>query len=208
MKRNNYLSEQELEMLLHLPESVNENHPADNYPIELNNAYLLALLNRADNMFIEASFNQHHLRFPLYLSRDTPDVMTPHLGVPEIYEHADSGQRLWRLEQPDDLVLQNSEGDPLPFEIINISTSGLLIRDHSMTLNLGEHFDGVLSGFGIAIPLTGIIVRSKKQKNKSQEWAIHLTLDASAHELLQEYIYQQHQDMYPLPDNIPDAESP
>ena len=77
-----------------------------------------------------------------------------------------------------------------------------------LTLNLGERFDGILSGFGIYIPLTGVIVRSKKRKNKSQEWAIRLTLDSNVHEKLQEYIYQQHQDKYPSPDITADVESP
>ena len=51
--------------------------------------------------------------------------------------------------------------------------------------------------FRIYIPLTGVIVRSKKRKNKSLEWAIRLTLDSNVHEKLQEYIYQQHQVKYP-----------
>ena len=137
-----------------------------------------------------------------------PDVITPRLGIPEIYEHATAGQRLWRLDNPTDLELLNSNGETLPFEIINISVSGLLIRDHMLTLNLGERFDGILSGFGISIPLTGVIIRSKKRKNKSQEWAIQLTLDSTVHEKLQEYIYQQHQDKYPTTDITSDVESP
>lgn len=169
---------------------------------------LIALLNKANSLFIEANFEQHNLRFPLYLAHDMPDVITPRLGIPEIYEHATAGQRLWRLDNPADLELLNNNGEKLPFEIINISVSGLLIRDHMLTLNLGERFNGILSGFGIAIPLTGVIVRSKKRKNKSQEWAIRLTLDSNVHEKLQEYIYRQHQDKYPTTDITADVESP
>jgi hypothetical protein len=182
--------------------------PDDDYQIELNNSQLIALLNKANSLFIEANFEQHNLRFPLYLAHDMPDVISPRLGIPEIYEHATAGQRLWRLDNPTDLELLNSNGETLPFEIINISVSGLLIRDHMLTLNLGERFDGILSGFGIYIPLTGVIVRSKKRKNKSQEWAIRLTLDSNVHEKLQEYIYQQHQVKYPTTDITADVESP
>ena len=208
MKRNNHLSDQELDMLLNFPEPVNTNLPDDDYQIELNNSQLIALLNKANSLFIEANFEQHNLRFPLYLAHDMPDVISPRLGIPEIYEHATAGQRLWRLDNPTDLELLNSNGETLPFEIINISVSGLLIRDHMLTLNLGERFDGILSGFGIYIPLTGVIVRSKKRKNKSQEWAIRLTLDSHVHEKLQEYIYRQHQDKYPTTDITADVESP
>jgi hypothetical protein len=134
--------------------------PDDDYQIELNNSQLIALLNKANSLFIEANFVQHNLRFPLYLAHDMPDVISPRLGIPEIYEHATAGQRLWRLDNPTDLELLNSNGETLPFEIINISVSGLLIRDHMLTLNLGERFDGILSGFGIYIPLTGILIIS------------------------------------------------
>ena len=208
MKKNNHLSDQELDMLLNFPDPENENLPNDEYQINLNNNLVIPLLKRADNLFIEANFEQHSLRFPLYLSHDLPDEITPHFGIPEIYEHAIAGQRLWRLDNPTDLTLQNHKGETLPFEIINISVSGLLIRDQTMRLTLGEHFDGILSGFGIAIPLTGIIVRSIKRRNKSQEWAIQLTLDSDVHEKLQEYIYQQHQDKYPTTDITSDVESP
>ena len=208
MKINNHLSDQELDMLLNFPEPVIEYHPDDDHQINLNNALVMDLLNRADSLFIEANFEQHNLRFPLYLSHDIPDVTTPHLGIPEIYEHAISGQRLWRLDNPTDLALQSNKGEPLSFEIINISVSGLLIRDHMTTLNLGERFDRMLSGFGILIPLTGIVVRSKKQKNEFQEWAIQLTLDSNTHGILQEYIYRQHQDKYPSPEKTLVAENP
>jgi hypothetical protein len=202
MKKNNYLSDEELEMLFSLssPEADHSTNPSSesNRP----NEKLVALLNKANALHVEANFGHHHLRFPIQIFQEDNGFNIPELGIPEIYEYVASNERSWRLEQPDDLALLDKNANPLPSEIINISTSGLLIRDHLTNLNLGAHFDSILSGPRISLPLAGTIIRNKLQKNKSQEWGIRLKLDAFAYETLQTYIYQQHQAKY-LPLNDP-----
>ncbi|WP_024871309.1 PilZ domain-containing protein [Tolumonas lignilytica] len=197
MKRNNPLSEEELQMLLELSEPTNETNSTISYQINFSDERLVTLFGRADNLFIEATFNQYNLRVPISLLHQDTDMLISCVGTPEIFEHALSAPRSWRLDSPENLVLRHLDGTLLPFEIINISTSGLLIQDHQTMLKLGEHFDAVLSGMDVAIPLIGVVIRKKKGKNKNQEWAIHLTLDANTHATLQEYIYQQHQKKYP-----------
>lgn len=192
MKKNNILTNEELDMLLCISDtSLHDQSDNFNY-LQIANERLLPLLNKANSLFVEANFKNHHLRFPLNIQTSDAGCIVPQLGTPDIYEHANPGRRPWRLDHPIDLELLNESGKRLPFEIINISASGLLIRGHSSALTLGEQFTGILSSASYSIHLYGVVIRNKKRKNAMQEWAIRLTLDANNHELLQEYIYQQH----------------
>lgn len=208
MKNNNYLSDEELEMLLGLSEQQDNCSTDPSHESGHSNQKLISLLNRAKRLYIEANFGPHHLRFPIQIFKDNFGFHIPELGIPEIYECVASSERSWRLERPKNLSLLGNDLTPLPYDIINISTSGLLIREHLGHLNLGTRFSGVLSGPYISLPLSGTIIRNKLQKNTYQEWAVRLTLDAFAHETLQNYIYQQHQAKYLLPDIYSDVESP
>jgi len=201
MKKNNYLSDEELEMLFSLSAST-ENHSTDHSSeSDQPNEKLVSLLNKANALYVEANFGHHHLRFPIQIFKEDVGFHIPELGIPEIYEYVASNTRSWRLERPKDLALLDQNANPLPCDIINISTSGLLIRDHLTKLNLGAHFNGLLAGPQITLPLTGTIIRHKLQKNTSQEYGIRLALNAFEYETLQTYIYQQHQIKYLLPNS-------
>lgn len=207
MKSNNHLSDEELEMLFSLSEQPNDGLADLSHTQDDANQKLISLLDKAKCLHVEANFGPHHLRFPIQIFKDDFGFHIPDLGIPEIYEYVASSERSWRLNKPTNLKLLANDLTALPCDIINISTSGLLIHGSLGNLNLGTKFKGVLSGPDISLNLSGTIIRNKLQKNRSQEWAIRLTLDAFAHETLQNYIYQQHQAKYLLPDTYFDAES-
>jgi len=201
MKSNNYLSDEELDMLFNLSELPNDR--LTDRSTDQNDAKqkLIALLDKAKCLHVEANFGPHHLRFPIQIFNDDFGFHIPDLGIPEIYEYVASSERPWRLDKPTKLKLLTHDLTLLPCEIINISTSGLLIKGDLDSLNLGTKFSGILSGPDISLNLSGTVIRNKLQKNAFQEWAIRLTLDAFAHETLQNYIYQQHQAKYLLSDS-------
>lgn len=207
MKTNNHLSDEELEMLLSLSEQTNDHHPEFLHTQDEAKQKLISLLDKAKSLHVEANFGPHHLRFPIQIFTDDFGFHIPDLGIPEIYEYVASSERSWRLDKPTNLKLLANDLTTLSCEIINISTSGLLLKGDLGNLNLGTKFKGILSGPDISLNLSGTIIRNKLQKNASQEWAIRLTLDAFAHETLQNYIYQQHQAKYLLPDTYFDAEN-
>lgn len=188
-------------MLLSLSETTDEQSISAFHTQDDAQEKLISLLGKAKCLHVEANFGPHHLRFPIQIFKDDFGFHIPDLGIPEIYEYVASSERSWRLDKPTNLALLTSDQNKLPCEIINISTSGLLIKGDLGSLNLGTKFNGILVGPNISLNLSGTIIRNKLQKNIVQEWAIRLTLDAWAHETLQNYIYQQHQAKYLPPDH-------
>ena len=201
MENNNILSDDELEMLQSLFNSKKYSSIEAVHGLILHDLKLLSLLHKASNLSLEATIKHHHIRFAVDIINDEEQgFVTPRLSVPEIYEEKIPDQRLWRLDHPENLILLNKDGEPLSFDIKNISSNGLLIQESKKTLELGAPFIGILSGSHVQIDLKGVVVRNKIKKNRWQEWAVRLTLPPDACSTLQKYIFQQHQKKYYLHD--------
>lgn len=193
MENNNILSDDELEMLKSLFNSKKYSSIEAVHGLILHDLKLLSLLHKASNLSLEATIKHHHIRFAVDIINDEEqEFVIPRLSVPEIYEKIPDRQ-LWRLDHPENLSLLNKDGEPLSFDIQNISSNGLLIQESKKTLELGAPFIGVLSGSHVQIALKGVVVRNKIKKNRWQEWAVRLTLPPDARSTLQKYIFQQHQ---------------
>lgn len=193
MECTGFLSDEEIEMLQNLTLSRGSICNNSTHDLTLHDPKLLDLLHKASHICIEATIKHHHIRFAVQLRDDEPGFITPYLIAPEIHEYNTPTLRSWRLDHPQALRLLDQDGKPLPFDIQNISTSGLLIQESQKTLTLGAPFRGVLSDSHVKIKLEGVVVRNKTTENNWQEWAIRLILSSESQKALQHYIYQQHQ---------------
>ncbi len=183
------LSDEEIEMIRILTtEPQNSEHLHDDITADL----IRSMMAKAQHVQLDIHLHQYHLRFPIQQSESHFDLNQIRFGTPEIYEYASPKERHWRIAVPTETQLLNEHEQPFQGTLLNISTSGLLLKTKEKNLQLGHQFSGTLKRSEIEIKLMGYIVRSRRKSDGDFEWAVQLSLKSEEHEKLQQFIFMEH----------------
>lgn len=161
-------------------------------------------LRDAGKLRLEADWGNHRLLFPVDISLLTESgELNLELGIPEILESG-AVSRNWRVT-PDaqEIRIDDTSGLLHAPRIVNISASGLAIRDrlpphahpeqHPVTPLLVR-----LPGLRRPLRLKGRVVRSTRGRNgRETELGIHFEHPSGrAREALDRYIFHRHRELY------------
>ncbi len=194
-KSHAVLNPEEMDFLTDLmsEKSPCQKKPSLGFEVVADQSGFLTQLGTANTLQVVARFGSHHFVFPLEINLN--DVGLPYLrfATPEIYE---AGQQLryWRAEAQG-LSLLSPRGEVLPFEVVDLSASGLSLSitepDQHVPLQLEHH--SLLLPDGVEVALAGKISRFVDSNTVAYE------LDQNAIEsaLLRDYLFQIHRDQHP-----------
>lgn len=154
---------------------------------------LLPLLGQADHLVLNAEYKQRRLAFSLSFIQDGAGNLLPRLNPPVIQELGDARPREWRMSHPQDALLFDGSGEPLPWQISNLSASGLLLDGAPEMPEPGTPFQALLRcQGGWKIRLRGQVIRKFVNADGSHSCAIQLRLRRHAQQRLQHYLYHKH----------------
>jgi len=194
-KSHAVLNSEEMEFLseLMLEKPLEQGSQSLGFEVVADQQGFLKQLGTANTLQVVARYGQHHFVFPLEITQN--DLGLPHLSfaTPDIYE---AGQQLryWRAPASG-IVLVSPQGERLPFEIIDLSVSGLSLglteQQQHVPLQLDQH--SLLMPDGSTIALAGQINRFVDRQTVAYE------LDQREMEaaLLRHYLFQIHRDQHP-----------
>lgn len=154
---------------------------------------LLPLLGQADHLVLHAEYKQRRFAFSLSFIEDSAGNLLPRLNPPIIQELGEEPPREWRMPHPQDARLFDGSGEPLPWQISNLSASGLLLDGVEEMPEPGTPFQALLRCEGDwKIRLRGQVIRKFSHADGSQTCAIQLRLKRQAQQRLQHYLYHKH----------------
>ncbi|QGZ71969.1 PilZ domain-containing protein [Aeromonas hydrophila] len=153
---------------------------------------LLGLLQRADQLVLEASFAGHQLRFPLRFTQGDDGFVEPRIAAPVIKELGYPHPRTWRLDEQ--ASFRMGEHDYL---VHSLSLDGLVVEGLPPGLAVGATLTGSLLIEDLApLPLSAELVRHIHRRNGIQGWALHFQMAKPDLELLRNWMFQRHQDAF------------
>lgn len=149
---------------------------------------LLGLLQRADQLVLEARFAGHQLRFPLRFTQGDDGFVEPRIAAPVIkelgYPHPRTWQASFRMGEHEYLVH-------------SLSLDGLVVEGLPPGLAVGATLTGSLLIEDLApLPLSAELVRHIHRRNGIQGWALHFQMAKPDLELLRNWMFQRHQDAF------------
>ena len=149
---------------------------------------LLGLLQRADQLVLEARFAGHQLRFPLRFTQGDDGFVEPRIAAPVIkelgYPHPRTWQASFRMGEHEYLVH-------------SLSLDGLVVEGLPPGLAVGATLTGSLLIEDLApLPLSAELVRHIHRRNGIQGWALHFQMAKTDLELLRNWMFQRHQDAF------------
>ncbi len=154
---------------------------------------LLPLLGQADHLVLNAEYKQRRFAFSLSFVEDSAGNLLPKLSPPVIQELGDARPREWRMAHPQDALLFDGSGEPLPWQINNLSASGLLLDGVEGMPEPGSLFQAFLRCKGDwKIRLRGQVIRKFVNADGGHSCAIQLHLKRQAQQRLQHYLYHKH----------------
>lgn len=154
---------------------------------------LLPLLGQAEHLVLNAEYKQRRFAFSLSFIEDSAGNLLPRLSPPLIQEVGDSQPREWRMPHPEDAWLLDGSGEPLPWQISNLSASGLLLDGQEEMPEPGTPFRALLRCQGDwKIRLRGQVIRRFVNAEGGHSCAIQLRLKRQAQQRLQHYLYHKH----------------
>ena len=153
---------------------------------------LLGLLQRADQLVLEARFAGHQLRFPLRFTQGDDGFVEPRIAAPVIKELGYPHPRTWRLDEQ--ASFRMGEHDYL---VHSLSLDGLVVEGLPPGLTVGATLTGSLLIEDLApLPLSAELVRHIHRRNGIQGWALHFQMAKPDLELLRNWMFQRHQDAF------------
>lgn len=149
---------------------------------------LLGLLQRADQLVLEARFAGHQLRFPLRFTQGDDGFVEPRIAAPVIkelgYPHPRTWQASFRMGEHEYLVH-------------SLSLDGLVVEGLPPGLAVGATLTGSLLIEDLApLPLSAELVRHIHRRNGIQGWALHFQMAKPGLEQLRNWMFQRHQDAF------------
>ncbi|MGN5260961.1 PilZ domain-containing protein [Aeromonas hydrophila] len=153
---------------------------------------LLGLLQRADQLVLEARFAGHQLRFPLRFTQGDDGFVEPRIAAPVIKELGYPHPRTWRLDEQASFRMGEHE-----YLVHSLSLDGLVVEGLPPGLAVGATLTGSLLIEDLApLPLSAELVRHIHRRNGIQGWALHFQMAKADLELLRNWIFQRHQDAF------------
>ncbi|HDC4321432.1 MULTISPECIES: PilZ domain-containing protein [Aeromonas] len=153
---------------------------------------LLGLLQRADQLVLEASFAGHQLRFPLRFTQGDDGFVEPRIAAPVIKELGYPHPRTWRLDEQASFRMGEHE-----YLVHSLSLDGLVVEGLPPGLAVGATLTGSLLIEDLApLPLSAELVRHIHRRNGIQGWALHFQMAKPDLELLRNWMFQRHQDAF------------
>lgn len=153
---------------------------------------LLGLLQRADQLVLEARFAGHQLRFPLRFTQGDDGFVEPRIAAPVIKELGYPHPRTWRLDERASFRVGEHE-----YLVHSLSLDGLVVEGLPPGLAVGATLTGSLLIEDLApLPLSAELVRHIHRRNGIQGWALHFQMAKPDLELLRNWIFQRHQDAF------------
>ncbi|HHQ4490629.1 TPA: PilZ domain-containing protein [Aeromonas hydrophila] len=153
---------------------------------------LLGLLQRADQLVLEARFAGHQLRFPLRFTQGDDGFVEPRIAAPVIKELGYPHPRTWRLDEQASFRMGEHE-----YLVHSLSLDGLVVEGLPPGLAVGATLTGSLFIEDLApLPLSAELVRHIHRRNGIQGWALHFQMAKADLELLRNWMFQRHQDAF------------
>ncbi|EHK5437431.1 PilZ domain-containing protein [Aeromonas hydrophila] len=153
---------------------------------------LLGLLQRADQLVLEARFAGHQLRFPLRFTQGDDGFVEPRIAAPVIKELGYPHPRTWRLDEQASFRMDEHE-----YLVHSLSLDGLVVEGLPPGLAVGATLTGSLLIEDLApLPLSAELVRHIHRRNGIQGWALHFKMAKADLELLRNWMFQRHQDAF------------
>lgn len=153
---------------------------------------LLGLLQRADQLVLEARFAGHQLRFPLRFTQGDDGFVEPRIAAPVIKELGYPHPRTWRLDEQASFRVGEHE-----YLVHSLSLDGLVVEGLPPGLAVGATLTGSLLIEDLApLPLSAELVRHIHRRNGIQGWALHFQMAKPDLELLRNWMFQRHQDAF------------
>ncbi|ABK38501.1 TPA: PilZ domain-containing protein [Aeromonas hydrophila] len=153
---------------------------------------LLGLLQRADQLVLEARFAGHQLRFPLRFTQGDDGFVEPRIAAPVIKELGYPHPRTWRLDEQASFRMGEHE-----YLVHSLSLDGLVVEGLPPGLAVGATLTGSLLIEDLApLPLSAELVRHIHRRNGIQGWALHFQMAKVDLELLRNWMFQRHQDAF------------
>ncbi|AWA07720.1 MULTISPECIES: PilZ domain-containing protein [Aeromonas] len=153
---------------------------------------LLGLLQRADQLVLEARFAGHQLRFPLRFTQGDDGFVEPRIAAPVIKELGYPHPRTWRLDEQASFRMGEHE-----YLVHSLSLDGLVVEGLPPGLTVGATLTGSLLIEDLApLPLSAELVRHIHRRNGIQGWALHFQMAKPDLELLRNWMFQRHQDAF------------
>ena len=153
---------------------------------------LLGLLQRADQLVLEARFAGHQLRFPLRFTQGDDGFVEPRIAAPVIKELGYPHPRTWRLDEQASFRMGEHE-----YLVHSLSLDGLGVEGLPPGLAGGATLTGSLLIEDLApLPLSAELVRHIHRRNGIQGWALHFQMAKADLELLRNWMFQRHQDAF------------
>ncbi|HGK7310574.1 MULTISPECIES: PilZ domain-containing protein [Aeromonas] len=153
---------------------------------------LLGLLQRADQLVLEARFAGHQLRFPLRFTQGDDGFVEPRIAAPVIKELGYPHPRTWRLDEQASFRMGEHE-----YLVHSLSLDGLVVEGLPPGLTVGATLTGSLLIEDLApLPLSAELVRHIHRRNGIQGWALHFQMAKADLELLRNWMFQRHQDAF------------
>lgn len=153
---------------------------------------LLGLLQRADQLVLEARFAGHQLRFPLRFTQGDDGFVEPRIAAPVIKELGYPHPRTWRLDEQASFRMGEHE-----YLVHSLSLDGLVVEGLPPGLAVGATLTGSLLIEGLTpLPLSAELVRYIHRRNGIQGWALHFQMAKPDLELLRNWMFQRHQDAF------------
>lgn len=153
---------------------------------------LLGLLQRADQLVLEARFAGHQLRFPLRFTQGDDGFVEPRIAAPVIKELGYPHPRTWRLDEQASFRMGEHE-----YLVHSLSLDGLVVEGLPPGLAVGATLTGSLLIEDLApLPLSAELVRHIHRRNGIQGWALHFQMARPDLELLRNWMFQRHQDAF------------
>ncbi len=153
---------------------------------------LLGLLQRADQLVLEARFAGHQLRFPLRFTQGDDGFVEPRIAAPVIKELGYPHPRTWRLDEQASFRIGEHE-----YLVHSLSLDGLVVEGLPPGLAVGATLTGSLLIEDLApLPLSAELVRHIHRRNGIQGWALHFQMAKTDLELLRNWMFQRHQDAF------------
>jgi len=153
---------------------------------------LLGLLQRADQLVLEARFAGHQLRFPLRFTQGDDGFVEPRIAAPVIKELGYPHLRAWRLDEKARFKVAETE-----YLVHSLSLDGLVVEGLPTKLTVGTTLSGTLLIHELApLPLCAELVRHIHQRNGVQGWALHFQMAKPDLERLRSWMFQRHQNAF------------
>ncbi|WP_042012164.1 hypothetical protein [Aeromonas fluvialis] len=155
-------------------------------------APMLGLLQKAEQLVLEARFAGHQLRFPLIFTQGEDGFIEPRLCAPVIRELGFDQPRAWRLAQTASFCSELGR-----FQVISISLNGLIVENLPVDMVADDLISGNLCiEQEEPLPLQGRLVRRIKAHADHATWALSFQMSESNIERLRHWLFLRHQDAF------------